>query len=269
MIARSLIACALGLAVTTESMAQVAPPAQSSRRINISKGDVALTPPRVDTVRLVRTDTVFLTRVETVRVPERVVVARVDTVEVPARPVPVLRGPIYGGLYTGMTLPSGNLDRLYANGLHLGAVVGWDGRNQLVGLRLASDISQVNREQGSNAAVVGSTTPVLFAIALDAKLMPIRSEGWQLYGIAGGNFYTHKGLALVTDAGRGLPDGQGGFNRQVTGDGWSTTLGFNAGAGVDFRVGAQDMFLEARGVALQAHGERTWLLPISFGLRYF
>jgi hypothetical protein len=29
------------------------------------------------------------------------------------------------------------------------------------------------------------------------------------------------------------------------------------------------MFLEARALAIQAHGARTWFVPISYGLRFF
>ena len=240
----------------------------SERRIMVSKGDVAL-PPRVDTVYVTRYDTVYATKVETVRVPVRVV--HVDTVLVPVSliPSPVQRSPIYAGFYTGATLPSGNIDRLYTNGFHLGAVVGWDGDNQLFGMRMNGDFAQINREQGRPVSVVGTTTPLMLSLGLDGKVMPFRSRSFQLYGIGGGTLGTSKGIAMVAEAGQGVPDGMGGFNRAVTNANWRTTYGFNFGGGVDFLFAGQELFFETRAVALHANGARTWFVPVSLGLRYF
>ncbi|HEU4996655.1 MAG TPA: hypothetical protein VFT29_17685, partial [Gemmatimonadaceae bacterium] len=124
-----LVTCVLGLALgasdaRSQDTARSRPRAE--QRIKVSKGEVTLAgAPRTDTVFLTRTDTVFLTRRDTVRVPRMVV--RVDTVvRTPPPPPTVPRGALYFGLYGGPTAPSGNVDRLYGNGAHIGGALGWE-----------------------------------------------------------------------------------------------------------------------------------------------
>lgn len=272
---RMMAAALLGLA-----LAGAAAPAQDTarakvrpeQRVQISKGEVMLAP-RVDTVYLTRHDTVVVTKRETIRVPYALV--EIDTIWYP---VEVTRAPasqppktMYWALHTGMTMPSGNLDRLYTNGFHAGAGIGWDDDFVPLGARFTAAVTQLSRENGALRSVVGTTTPMLVSGELDLKLMAPDLEWFRLYGVGGATFSTFKGLAMVSKRGRGVgnADGRGGWFEPVSGSGWNTAMGFNLGAGTDLRIANQELFLEARAVALQAHGARTWFIPVSFGVRLF
>jgi len=283
---RNITTCALGLAAAlmlgSELSAQVNQDSTklrttSTTRISVSKGEVAATPPRVDTV--------YVTRYDTIRVNNEIV--RVDTVTVtPPAPViiPKVKGPMFWGLYGGSTWPYGNIDRLYTNGFHFGGVLGWESQDSFLGLRLDGAMSQINREQGRDAGLVGTGTPLMMHIAGDVKVKPLNFGGWDLYGIGGLNYNRYKRLATVAESGTTTTtvtpnsesavcgatlDGKGGCYVPANDNNWSNKFGFNVGAGTDFHIGSQDMFIEARWMALAANGARTWVLPISLGVRYF
>lgn len=238
----------------------------SDRRIISSKGDVAL-PSRVDTIYVVRADTIVTTT------------RRVDTVTITLPPAATVafvepRDALYWGVYTGTTDPWGNVDRLYTKGFHAGGVLGWENQRGLFGVRLDGAMSQVNREQARNTQLVGTGTPLMLHLAATAKVKPLNFAGWALYGIGGVNYNRYKRIATVASADNATHcgaqfDGQGGCYVAAEDTRWSDKFGFNGGAGLDFHIGSQDMFLEARYFALQANSARTWFLPISLGVRYF
>lgn len=286
---RYITTCALGLAAAlmlgSELSAQQTQDTTklrrttSDRRISVSKGEVV--PARVDTV--------YVTRYDTVRVDNTIV--RVDTVTVtPPAPViiPKVKGPMFWGLYGGSTWPWGNIDRLYTNGFHFGGVLGWEQQHGLIGLRADGAMSQLGREQTISSNLNGTGTPLMLHLAGDLKVKPLNFGGWALYGIGGVNYNRYKRIATVASSGTpvssssavtansdnavcgsidGHSDGACYVPAQDTR--WSDKFGFNIGAGTDFHIGSQDMFLEARYMALAANGARTWVLPISLGVRYF
>lgn len=272
---RILLSAISALVVTANVLAaQAAPPrktAPSDKRIVISKGEVAL--PRVDTVYVTRFDTVtiYVSRTDTVRVPFEV--RKHDTVLV-IEPAPVaplkIKGPFNAGLYAGTTLPSGNIDRLYTTGFHAGALIGYENKSALLGVRLTADVAQLSRESGMSAAVVGSQTPVMFALGGDLKVMPLNFAKWRVYAVGGGNYNAYRGIATVAKSGSGVTgvDGRGGWYMPAK-DKWTNKFGFNAGGGVDFNVAGQEMFVEGRAMTFHANAARTWFVPISLGLRYF
>ena len=242
----------------------------SEQRIGISKGEVVATP---------RVDTVFVTRYDTVRVNNTIV--RVDTVTVvPPAPVvmPKLVGPYYWGLYAGNTRPAGNIDRLYTNGYHAGGVFGYESQHSFWGIRGNLDLAQINREQGRNTTLVGTGTPLMWTLGADLKIKPLNFGGWDLYAVGGGNFNAYKRIATARDndspsafCGPSV-DGNPGSDSCYTpasDTDWKSAFGFNVGVGLDFHIGSQDMFLEARFQNLQKDGATTWFVPISLGVRYF
>jgi hypothetical protein len=270
---RNITTCALGLAaaltvVTSPLAAQDTTRLRttSQTRINVSKGDVVQT----------RVDTVYVTRYDTVRVDNTIV--RVDTVTV-ATPAPIipakLIGPFYWALFAGTTWPYGNVDRLYTNGFHGGGAIGWEPRESFLGFRLEAALSQVGREQGRIASLVGTGTPLMWHLGADLKAKFLNMGGWTFYGVGGGNYNRYKRIATVASSGDSEAicgaqlDGQGGCYVPAEDTRWSDKFGFNFGLGTDFHIGSQDMFLEARMVALQGNGARTWFLPVSLGVRYF
>jgi hypothetical protein len=270
---RNMTTCALGLAaaltLTSELAAQDTTRLRrpSDQRISISKGEV-VTPPRVDTV--------YVTRYDTVRVDNTIV--RVDTVTI-ATPAPVIPGkvigPFYWGAFAGTTWPWGNVDRVYTNGFHAGGLIGWEPRSSFLGFRLDGAMSQLGKEQeGFSTTQQGSGTSLMLHLAADLKANVINVRGWNLYGIAGGNYNRYKRIAVVSE-GNTLSAGEcdfivrGDCYQNANNTSWSDKFGFNFGTGLDFHIGSQDMFLEARYMALMANGARTWTLPISLGVRYF
>jgi len=269
---RSITTCALGLAAALSFASTLAAQQDttkvrkttSEQRINVSKGEVAP-----------RTDTVFVTRYDTVRVNNTIV--RVDTVTVMAPIVPVIgkiRGPMFWGVYAGTTWPYGNIDRVYTNGFHGGGVLGWESQNSPIGLRLDGAMSQIGREFGFNPINAGSGTPLMLHLAADLKAKALMFKGWSFYGIGGLNYNRYKRIAV---AAKGSTVGQNNCDFTVRGacyenansTSWSDKFGFNFGLGTDFHIGSQDMFLESRLMAIPANGARSWTLPVSLGVRYF
>lgn len=273
---RNITTCALGLAAALIVASPLAAQQQdtsrlrttSQTRINVSKGEVAVTPPRVDTV--------YVTRYDTIRVDNTIV--RVDTVTVtPPAPVvmPRVTGPMYWGLYGGSSWPWGNIDRVYTNGFHFGGVLGWEPQHGFFGLRLDGAMSQFGREDelrasGLDADNIGSGTALLLHLAGDVKVKPLNFGGWALYGIGGVNYNRYKRIALASETGNNCDFTiRGDCYANADNESWSDKFGFNVGGGLDFHIGSQDMFLEARYMAIPANGARSWVLPISLGVRYF
>lgn len=282
---RNITTCALGLAAALTLGSELAAQqtdtsrlrTRSDTRINVSKGEVV--PARVDTV--------YVTRYDTIRVDNTIV--RIDTVTVtPPAPIiiPDVKGPMFWGMYGGTTWPWGNIDRLYTNGFHFGGVLGWESQNSPVGLRFDGAMSQLNREQGRVANLVGTGTPLMLHLASDLKVKPLNFGGWALYGIGGLNYIRYKRIATVAESGTLVSngvvvqnsdaafcgatlDGKGGCYVPANDNSWSDKFGYNFGAGLDFHIGSQDMFIEARYMAIRANGANTWTLPISLGVRYF
>src|SRR5438105_3853434 len=266
---RYITTCALGLAAALSIASTLAAQQDTTKlrkpsetRISISKGEVA--PARVDTV--------FVTRYDTVTVNNSIV--RVDTVTV-ATPAPIipakLKGPMYWGVYGGTTWPWGNIDRLYTNGFHAGGVLGWEQQHGFFGLRLNADMSQIDREQSvATVLPIGSGTALLQTLGADLKVKPLNFGGWDLYAVGGGQLNRYKRIALASSAGNSCDFTINGDCYQAASDtDWRTKFGFNFGAGTDFHIGSQDMFLEARYIAIPANGAKSWVLPISLGVRYF
>lgn len=267
MLARSI---ALAVVVTTAAADRAAGQQDTVRlrttaeqRISVSKGEVALPP---------RTDTVYVTRVDTLRVMQ----IRVDTIRTTVeRIIPLAgepRGDVYWALFAGPTTPADEIDWIYTKGFHVGGALGWESHRSPLGLRLDGAVSQLGKEQGSwNAVNQGSGTSLLMHLAGDVKLTPFRFGGWAPYAIGGLNYNRYRRIALEASSGNNcdftLRDGK--CFQNANNDRWSDKFGFNAGGGLDFHIGSQDMFIEARAMALLANGQRTWTIPVSLGVRYF
>ena len=246
----------------------------SQRRVQISKGEVDL--PRVDTVYVTRFDTVYVRKLDTVYFPGRRMVhvpyevVRTDTIVAPSAAESFVRKPFYAALYTGMTMPSGNVDRLYTNGFHAGMIVGWDATQEPVGVRIKGDVALLSREAGALSALVGSGTPTIVNVGADLKVFPLELPGWRIYGTGGMLVSTFRDMAMVAERGRGMRNtgAHNDFYRPVS-DGWTARFGWNAGGGADIQLGQQELFVEARAVAVRSDAAWTWFVPISLGIRFF
>ena len=301
---RNTTTCAFGLAAALTFAASSLAAQDTTRlrttsqtRINVSKGEVQL-----------RVDTVYTTRYDTVRVENTIV--RVDTVTV-AAPVPIMP-PLsewYWGLFAGPTSPEGTFDRLYTNGFHVGAALGWDPRDSWWGFRMQGYVNQIGREQRgftvlnddagffTPGLLLGSGTPLIWNGEIAGKVKaPL--GGWAPYLLGGLGFSSFKRIATVASRDRDgnffvddLTDedfddlilldnddiivcgesvvSDGRCFRLANNDSWRTRFNWNFGLGTDFRIGSQEMYLEARWVGISTNDAYTWYLPISLGLKYF
>ena len=261
---------ALALAAVPAA-AQKPAKAKPQTEVKISKGEVQL--PRVDTVYVVqtRTDTVRVTRLDTVRMPFRVTRAETVFVTQQAQPLPQppkIIGPIFASMFAGTTLPSGNIDRLYTAGMHVGGLVEWEQEARFFGIRAIGSFAQLGRENLGSTTIVGTGTPFLGTLGADFKLTPFHFTNGDIYAIAGGSWHFAKGIATVVNAANGTPDANGLYF-QPANDSWKGRFGYQFGGGTDFRLAQQEMFVELKAMTLVNHSQNTWFLPLSFGLRFF
>jgi hypothetical protein len=274
---RSITTCALGLAAALSFATTLAAQQDTTRlrRTTTSQTRIPISKDSPGEVVTVRVDTVYVTRFDTVRT----TITRVDTVTVtPPAPlvIPKIKGPMFWGVYAGTTWPWGNIDRIYTNGFHAGGVLGFESQNSPIGLRFDGAMSQIGRETmvGYTGNQIGTGTPLMLHLAADLKAKALMFKGWSFYGVGGVNYNRYKRIALAAE---GSTIGQNNCNFQVRGacyenansQSWSDKFGFNFGLGTDFHIGNQDMFLEARYMAIPANGARSWTLPVSLGVRYF
>jgi len=273
---RSITTCALGLAaaltVVSSSLSAQAQDTTKLRRTTTSSQRIPISKDSPGEVVTVRVDTIYVTRHDTVTN----TILRIDTVTVTPPPpvvIPTIKGPFYWAVFGGSTWPWGNIDRVYTNGFHAGGAIGLESQTSPIGFRLDGTVSQLGKEQGSwNAVNQGSGTSLMMHLAADLKAKALMFRGWSFYGIAGLQGNRYKQIALASE-GNTLG---GDCEFLVRGDcyknadtGWKMKWGWNAGLGVDFHIGSQDMFLEGRYVAVQAGGARSFYIPMSIGVRYF
>lgn len=272
---RNITTCALGLAaaLTLGSSVLAAQSTDTTRlrrpseqRINISKGEVA---------PVVRIDTVYVTRYDTVRVDNTIV--RVDTVTVTQTvPVYATRGPaLYFGLLGGLDKPIDNIDNVYETGWHVGGLVGYEPRGRFLGYRLGLNFTRMDPEDAFTVAQVGDS-PKLITLNGDVKWNFFGGQRFGLYGITGLAYHRYKDMATVSDIDAAgddpcdFPNVNDDDSCFVSAkDDWRNKFGWNLGGGVDFMFGRTSLFLEATAQALQANDERTWRVPVSLGIRFF
>lgn len=272
---RNITTCALGLAaaLTLGSSVLAAQSTDTTRlrrpseqRINISKGEVA---------PVVRIDTVYVTRYDTVRVDNTIV--RVDTVTVTQTvPVYATRGPaMYWGLLGGLDKPIDNIDNVYETGWHVGAVLGYEPAKRFLGYRLGLNFTRMDPEDAFTVGQVGDS-PKLITLNGDVKWNFFGGQRFGLYGLTGLAYHRYKDMATVSDI-DAAGDDPCDFANVNDDDScfvsakneWRNKFGWNLGGGVDFMFGRTSLFLEASAQALQANDERTWRVPVSLGFRFF
>jgi hypothetical protein len=275
----------------TAASAQTGP--KSTKRIPIQKeaqGDVAVAPPRVDTVTVYRTDTLrVMGRTDTLRLTNTV--TRVDTV---VQSVPMVArhiGGMYFGLGGGVALPYGAIRTVNQPG-ELGQVnLGWQGLNSLLGFRVDGTWNRFARNPdyvnlGVTSGKIGR--PMMLTgnagVRLDLPFFNATlgsSVRFKPYLIGGGSMVHYSDLRMKLDADNGSASTKGGFGGQhavfatdvnnTTTTGSATDWGFYGGGGFSFHAGKKEMFLESRAIGFK-HGdlfERGWNVPFTFGVNFF
>jgi len=257
----------------------------SSRRIPISKeapGEV--TPPRVDTVTVYRTDTLRTPpQVDTVRLTNTV--TRTDTVIKPVPMIPRHVGGLYLGLGAGPALPFGAIRTVNEPGAMGQVNLGWQGLNNPIGVR--ADVGFTQYSHNADYASLGSR-PQVWNGNLDLRLnLPFfnhtlgSSVMFAPYLIGGGSYLRYSNLRMQLNTDGGAVGGVGGQHAVIAGsedsnsgttDEWHDSWGWNAGGGLAFHAGKKEMFVEARAVAFRRSTslfERSWHVPVTFGVNFF
>ena len=254
---------------------------RSTKRISVKKESGEVAPmPRVDTVTVFRTDTLSLTRVDTVTQTNTVV--RTDTlVQTITRPIPA-SGNWYGGLAAGVAVPAGGLSNLNETGGTGMLQFGYQPVHSVLGGRIDASYSRFRRAFGfadNNFAIATpllnftnafDRSPDIWNFNLSLKVQVPGVENWfghavtfQPYLIGGGGFATYDNLPMEFSDGsflivrNGLVQTTNGIIiNGVTVDnfdtGWHTNWGWNAGGGLAWRFGHQELFVESRVLGFDA-----------------
>ncbi len=249
---------------------------RSTKRISVKKESGEVAPmPRVDTVTIYRTDTLQLQgRIDTVTMTNTVV--RTDTlVQTITRPIPA-SGNWYGGIAAGVAVPAGGLQNLNETGGTGQLQFGWQPVHSVLGGRLDASYSRFRRPFGFSDDNFAIATPLLgftnvftrqsnvwnFNANLKVQIPGIEglfghAVTFSPYLIGGGGFATYDNLPMEFSDGSFLivRDGivqttNGIIINGVTVDnfntGWHTSWGWNAGGGLAWRFGHQELFVESR-----------------------
>jgi hypothetical protein len=209
-------------------------------------------------------------RVDTITVPR--VATRVDTVVriEPLVPPPV-RGPLYAGMYAGTAAATGNLDRLYARGLYVGTMLGWQQSGNPLSARVRADATQLDRESRMAPALVGTRSPIILGLGVDVKMQLPPFDVWAPYAVGGAGISHFRGMATASGAADAMcgADERGGCYSPANDERWSTEFAYGFGVGIDLDFGLQGFFVEARAQAIQSRSAQSWLIPLSLGYRFF
>jgi hypothetical protein len=264
-------AVVIGSAALTLAAGSVSAQARSTTQIPVRKespGEVA--PPRVDTVTVYRTDTLHMTRVDTVMDTRTVV--RVDTV-MQAAPIPVIPqiGGFYLGLATGASMPAANFNDSDHPGWRVELPFGIDPIGSRLGLRVNLGYSKYEAHSGLKTLLDDAQ---LFNADADLKLRLVgispRSTRIQLYAIGGGSYNRFKDILEHSRTQYQVGDSNGGGAVPVTPDhGWHSGWGYNAGGGAEIGKGATNIFIESRFASFS--GELTDIrhVPLVIGVTWY
>lgn len=245
--------------------------ARSQRRIPISKeapGEVSHVS-RVDTVTVYRTDTLRvtsppITRVDTVTLTNTI--TRVDTVQMAPRPT-ALRLPdgVYFGLAAGPNSPAGAIFTPNSTGFAGQAQLGWQGANQILGVRGDVMYSQLG-EDSQFASLQGDAH--LWNFSADAKLqLPLWTGSrhrFAIYGIGGYTYTRFKDLPMRVNSTSGTVVFAPGVPDYQSQGGW------NAGGGASLMWSRTELFVESRVLAFTpTNAPMVRQIPIELGVNWY
>ena len=271
---RNFALCSLGLAAAITLGGAVTASAQvrSDTRIPVRK-DQPAEPPKVDTIRIVRVDTVTLR-------------GRVDTVTIRTRPdtivqmqmLPARRLPgVYYGIGGGLAVPYQSWRNTTKDGWDLNGMIGWFPNNGAFGLRLdASGVWLKNRDtncpncpspslfQGSGDVVLrfpldrlSKLNPVLYflgggGINKFSDFLPYRNTDNKIVTAGSNTYLVYPGLGLTV----------------VTAGDESWLWHYEGGLGMDFDAGPAHMFVESKFQTINTHNGNSHLIPIIAGFKF-
>jgi len=260
------IAAALTLVAVSAAAAQVRPTTTST----VSKGEVA---PRVDTV--------YQTRVDTVRVPEYrrdtitvagPTVTRFDTTIVEMLPGWLGAGNgLYFGLGAGSYYPSGGLGLGQIPGYAFQANLGVDPAGSPLGFRVTTQLARPDESQPYSA---NRARPAIWNTTADLKLrLPFfgasRVPMLGLYAVGGVAYVRAQDVVYNTD-----PDAVPATGPAILERGSHDSWGYNAGGGLTLNIGhKRQLFLEGRVINFRAGDagtyEKAHQFPLILGINWY
>ena len=271
----ALYALGLAAAITFGGAATASAQAKSEKRIKVRK-EAAPEPvmARVDTVRIVRVDTVTMRgRVDTVTIR-----MRPDTVmQMQMLPVQKLPG-VYFGIGGGVAIPFSSYRNSQKDGPDLNAMLGWFPQGGALGLRIDGNAAFFGKR---DTDCPNCPTPRLYSGSADVVLrFPLdRTSPLNpvLYFLGGGgidkfsNFLPYRNSSNQTvTAGKdtylaypGVP-----VTTASAGD-KSLFYHYDAGLGLEFSGGPAHLFVESKFVSVNTTGGPSRYFPIIAGFKFY
>jgi len=277
---------AIGASVALAQDTSKASP-RSQQRIPISK-DAPVTrtssgtmargtqPPRVDTVTVYKTDTLRTTtqlppRVDTLRVTNTVTVHDTVTLQPPPRVVS-LPGGLYFGLAGGVSAPNGALFNPNGSGPAFQAQLGWQGRDNLLGVRADFNWARPGEDAlysryQADPDILNFSGDVKLALPWGRHLFGM-TPAFTLYGIGGGTYSMYRNLPMRLNP--GVPGGIPPINVRVGDTDWLGNFGWNAGGGASIGWRRVEVFVETRVIGFTAdNAPMSRQMPFMFGLNWY
>jgi hypothetical protein len=275
---RNFALCALGLAaaITFGGAATASAQARSQTRIKVRKDqprDTVVAAPKVDTIRIVRVDTVTLRgRVDTVTIR-----MRPDTV-VQMQVLPLQRLPgLYFGLGAGGAVPFKGFRHANHDGPDLNAQVGWFPQNGALGIRFDGEGAFFSKRKTDCPLCpdvkhyAGEGDIVLrFPLERTSHINPV------LYFFGGGGIDKWSGFIPFRDGGNVVTAGKETYlsyppipltATQVPDKDWFWH--WDAGFGLDFNAGPAHMFVESKFLSVNTTGGNSQFIPIVAGFKFY
>jgi hypothetical protein len=259
-------------AAAASAQAKPAKPATSTTRIPVTKEQPGEVISKIDTVRVVKTDTVRIvgaTRVDTVITTNTV--TRYDTTRIETLPAYLIsRGGMYFGLAGGIDFPRAAFRTVNQPGAAIQAQLGWQPVKSMLGLRADAGYT-VYGEDATYANLGGR--PDVITVSGDAKLqLPFLSHlfgqipRFTVYAVGGGTYAHYKNLRNQLEP--GVAGGTGPQNVILVS---GSKLGWNAGGGVSWHWGANELFVESRIKSILADGssDSGHMLPFMLGFNWY
>lgn len=272
---RNFALCSLGLAaaITLGGAATASAQARSDTRIPVRKDQPAEVPvAKVDTIRIVRVDTVTLPgRVETRTV------TRTDTVtQMQMLPMRALPG-LYFGIGGGIAVPYQSWRNTTKDGPDLNVQLGWFPKNGALGLRLDGNAAFLHRRETDcatcpNPRVYQGNADVVLRFPLDrmSKLNPV------LYFLGGGGMdkftdflpYRNTDGKIVTAGESTILNYPGLTLTTATRGEKDWFWHYEGGVGLDFDAGPAHMFVESKFQTINTTNGNSHLIPVVAGFKF-
>jgi hypothetical protein len=258
-------AISFGAAVTADAQATPRRRATPQRRIPVRK-EVPAPVAKSDTVIVTRVDTVTVRgRVDTVTGPT---VMRYDTVTRMVYP-PLQRLPgLFFGLGAGATIPMNDIRGVVKDSWGLQGQVGYFPMNSPIGVRADATYGMLHARERDCATcsnpklwTVGGDVILRMPLDRTSKLNPV------LYAFAGGGWANFSSIDARQSAvlGSNAPSTYTGSPLFVNGG----KAYWDVGPGVDFSIGGLHLYAEGKYMTVLTDRKHTHLFPVYGGLKFY